>query len=356
MSRRTRNIVIGMLVATAVAVAAVGGSAWYLLYAPLFSTGRTVYVCIDRDDDVDSVFAKIGHAAPPAHFVGLRWLARYRDYAANIRTGRYAIGDGENAYTVMSRLQRGHQSPTRLTIGSVRTMDRIAGRAARQLMIDSVEIATLMFDTAYQRTLGFDAATMPCLFIPNTYEVYWNISADGFLRRMKQEHDSFWNDSRRSRAKALGLTPEQVATLASIVDEETASNAEKPVVAGLYLNRLRIGMPLQADPTVKYVLLQQQRRDGGDSAATVRRILNSDLAIPSPYNTYLNAGLPPGPIRVPSIAGIDAVLNADRSNHYLYMCAKEDFSGTHNFAATYAEHLRNARRYQAALNRRNIRR
>ena len=354
MNRKMRNIVIGMLIAAAAAVAIAGGSAWYLLYAPLFSTEHTVYVCIDRDDDIDSVFNKIRRAAPPRHFAGLRLLASYRDYAANIRTGRYAIGDGESAYQVLSRLQRGYQSPTRLTIGSVRTVDRIAGRAARQLMIDSVEIATLLFDTAYQRTLGLDAATLPCLFVPNTYEVYWNISADGFLRRMKQEHDSFWNDSRRSRAKALGLTPVEVTTLASIVDEETAADGEKPVVAGLYLNRLRIGMPLQADPTVKFILLQQ-RRAAGDSAATVRRILERDLTIPSPYNTYLNAGLPPGPIRVPSVAGIDAVLNADKNN-YLYMCAKEDFSGTHNFAATYAEHLRNARRYQAALNRRDIRR
>ncbi len=354
MSRKTRNIVIGALIAAAAAAAVAGGSMWYLLYAPLFGTDRTVYVCIDRDDDIDSVFSKMRRAAPPKHFAGLRLLASYRNYAANIRTGRYAIADGENAYTVMSRLQRGHQTPTRLTIGSVRTVDRIAGRAARQLMIDSVEIAALLRDTAYRRTLGFDDATLPCLFIPNTYEVYWNISADGFLRRMKQEHDNFWNDSRRARAKALGMTPVQVATLASIVDEETADNGEKPVVAGLYLNRLRIGMPLQADPTVKFVLLQQ-RRAAGDSAAVIRRILERDLTIPSPYNTYLNAGLPPGPIRVASVAGIDAVLHADRNN-YLYMCAKEDFSGTHNFAATYAEHLRNARRYQAALNRRDIRR
>ncbi len=354
MSRKTRNIVIGMLIAVVAAVAAVGGSAWYLLYAPLFSTDGTVYVCIDRDDDIDSVFTKIRHAAPPKHFAGLRLLASYRNYAANIHTGRYAINSGDNAYEVQSRLQRGHQSPARLTIGSVRTIDRIAGRAARQLMIDSVEIAALMFDTAYQHTLGFDAVTMPCLFIPNTYEVYWNISADAFFRRMKQEHDSFWNDNRRSRAKSLGLTPVQVTTLASIVEEETANDAEKPVVAGLYLNRLRIGMPLQADPTVKYILLQQRRADG-DSTAVIRRILTRDLAIASPYNTYLNTGLPPGPIRVPSTTGIDAVLNADKNN-YLYMCAKEDFSGTHNFAATYAEHLANARRYQAALNRRDIRR
>lgn len=354
MSKKARNVIIGIVAVLVVAAAATAGTLWYLLFAPQFSLHGTAYIYIDRDDNIDSVYVKIQQTAPPKHFAGLKLLADYRDYASNIHTGKYAISNGESVRHVVNRLLAGFQTPQRLTIGSVRTLDRIAGRAARQLMIDSTEIATLMFDTAYQHSLGYDSITMPCLFIPNTYEVYWDISAAGFFQRMKQEHDRFWNADRRAKAQAVGLTPEQVTTLASIVDEETANDGEKPTVAGLYLNRLRIHMPLQADPTVKYALLQRQRRSG-DSTTVIRRILTRDLSIASPYNTYINIGLPPGPIRVPSVAGIEAVLNPD-SHNYLYMCAKEDFSGTHNFAATYAEHLRNARRYQNALNQRNIKR
>ena len=163
------------------------------------------------------------------------------------------------------------------------------------------------------------------------------------MARIMKEHKNFWNAERLAKAKALNMTPVQVATLASIVDEETNNNAEKPIVAGLYINRLRRNIPLQADPTVKFAI--------GDFAR--KRILNADLAVESPYNTYKNIGLPPGPIRIPSIAGIESVLNHAKHN-YIYMCAKEDFSGTHNFATTLSEHNANARRYQAALNKLNI--
>ena len=184
---------------------------------------------------------------------------------------------------------------------------------------------------------------MPALFIPETYEMYWDISVDEFFERMQTEHKRFWNTQRKAKAQEMGLTENEVATLASIVEEETNNNGEKPSVAGLYYNRLRIGMPLQADPTIKFALQE----------FGIRRILNSDLNVESPYNTYLHRGLPPGPIRIPSVVGLDAVLNYAHHN-YLYMCAKEDFSGTHNFAATYREHLNNAQRYWAALNKRKI--
>jgi len=220
----------------------------------------------------------------------------------------------------------------------------MAALLAPHLMIDSVAIANALKDTVLCHQLGYDTATVVALFVPNTYEVYWNISAEALLQRMKKENDAFWNaQGRKEKAAALGLTPVEVATLASIVDEETAANAEKPTIAGLYLNRLRQGMLLQADPTVKFAL--------GDF--TLRRILNRHLEVDNPYNTYLYPGLPPGPIRVPSVVGIDAVLN-HQQHDYLYMCAKEDFSGTHNFAHTLQEHLRNAARYAAALNQRGI--
>ena len=179
--------------------------------------------------------------------------------------------------------------------------------------------------------------------IPNTYEMYWDVSADNFLLRMKKENDNFWNKERQTKAQTLGLNANQVATLASIVDSESAYNPEKPRIAGLYINRIKKGMLLQSDPTVIYAI--------GDF--TIRRVLNRHLEADSPYNTYKYKGLPPGPIRIPSIAGLDAVLNHE-NNNYLYMCAKEDFSGSHNFAVTYAEHQANARRYVKALNERGI--
>ena len=195
----------------------------------------------------------------------------------------------------------------------------------------------------YQEDTGYTKATMPCLFIPETYQVYWDISIEDFFARMKKEHNKFWNEDRRLKAKTIGMTPEEVCTLASIVEEETNNNDEKPMVAGLYINRLHTGMPLQADPTIKFALQD----------FSLRRITNQHLSIQSPYNTYLNTGLPPGPIRIPSPKGLDSVLNYVKHN-YIYMCAKEDFSGTHNFASNYADHMVNARKYWKALNERKI--
>ena len=184
---------------------------------------------------------------------------------------------------------------------------------------------------------------LPSLFIPDTYQVYWDISAEQFVERMQKEHSRFWNEERKQKAQAAGMTPEEVCTLASIVEEETNNNAEKPTVAGLYINRLHKGMPLQADPTVKFALQDFQ----------LKRISNKHLTVDSPYNTYRNIGLPPGPIRIPTPAGLDAVLNYEKHD-YIYMCAKEDFSGTHNFASNYTEHMKNARKYWKALNERKI--
>ena len=179
---------------------------------------------------------------------------------------------------------------------------------------------------------------------PNeNYQVYWDMSVDDFFKRMQTEHKRFWNDERLAQATAIGMTPEEVCTLASIVEEETNNNEEKPMVAGLYINRLHTGMPLQADPTIKFAL-----QDFG-----LRRITNEHLKVNSPYNTYINSGLPPGPIRIPSKKGLDSVLNYTKHN-YIYMCAKEDFSGTHNFASNYADHMANARKYWKALNERKI--
>lgn len=300
-----------------------------------FSVAEDIhYIYIDNDDNADSVLAKLRPIAPEHAMAGLSTMMRHTAYDEHIHTGRYAIEPGMKTYEVFQKLKNGSQTPIMLTVPEVRTMEQLAGRLSRKLMADSTEIAALI--------VGDTLA--PCLFLPDTYEVYWNISADMLLKRMRSEHDAFWNShGRRQLAADHGLTPDEVCTLASIIDEETANNAEKPAIAGMYLNRLRIGMPLQADPTVKFALQD----------FTLRRIYNAHLETESPYNTYKNTGLPPGPIKIASKQGIEAVLHAEE-NDYLYMCAKEDFSGTHNFARTYSEHQKNAARYVKALNQRGI--
>ena len=315
---------------------------YYYFFAPPFQITETAYIYIDRDDDVDSVYHKIAEVGNPKQMHGFESLVRYQGYT--LKTGRYAIKPTDNMRYLHRRLSMGYQTPIKLTIGSVRTLDRMARNVSRQLMIDSTEVANLLNDTAYIRKMGYSKETLPALFIPNTYEVYWDMSAEDFMTRMQKEHKAYWNEKRMKQAEAIGLTPIEVATLASIVEEETANQAEKPMVAGLYINRLKKGMLLQADPTVKFSLQE----------FGLKRILFRHLEVDSPYNTYKYAGLPPGPIRVPSYQGLESVLNYTKHN-YIYMCAKEDFSGTHNFAVTSAQHAANARKYQQALNRKGIR-
>ena len=341
MKKRTRNILIASIV---ILLFGIAGAAhiYYYFFAQPYQNTDTTYIYIDRDDDVDSVCHKIAKAGNPKQMHGFESLVRYKGYSP--KTGRYAIQPTDNMRYLYNRLNMGYQTPVRLTIGSVRTLDRMASNVSRQLMIDSTEIAKLLTDSGFIRKMGYTKETLPALFIPNTYEVYWDMSAEDFMTRMQKEHKAYWNEKRMKQAEAIGLTPIEVATLASIVEEETANQAEKPMVAGLYINRLKRGMLLQADPTVKFSLQE----------FGLKRILFKHLEVDSPYNTYKHAGLPPGPIRVPSYQGLESVLNYTKHN-YLYMCAKEDFSGTHNFAVTSAQHAANARKYQQALNRRGIR-
>ena len=273
------------------------------------------------------------------------WVADLKEYTERIKGGRYKLKDGMSNNQLVNLLRSGNQEPVKITFNNIRKPEQLASVVSKKIMADSVELVTLFNDAGFIRQQGFDSNTFPALFLPNTYQMYWNTDAKGFVSRMKREYDSFWTDERLAKAKEKGLTAVEVSVLASIVDEETQKKDEKPVVAGLYLNRLKKGMKLQADPTLKYAL--------GDFS--IKRLLNDDKEINSPYNTYRYAGLPPGPIRIPSLTGIDAVLNADE-HKYLYMCAKEDFSGYHNFAKTLAQHNRNARKYQRELNKRGIKR
>ena len=241
MKKRTRNILIASIVILLLGIAG-AAHIYYYFFARPFQITETTYIYIDRDDDVDSVYHKIVQAGNPKQMHGFESLVRYKGYTP--KTGRYAIQPTDNMRYLHRRLSMGYQTPVRLTIGSVRTLDRIARNAARQLMIDSAEIAQLLTDTAFIRKMGYTKQTLPALFIPNTYEVYWNMSAEDFMARMQKEHKAYWNEKRMKQAEEIGLTPIEVATLASIVEEETANQAEKPMVAGLYINRLKRGMLL----------------------------------------------------------------------------------------------------------------
>ncbi len=332
------------LIPIAVSLLAIGGLVYYYFLSEFTNRQEsTYYVYIDGDDTVDSVYAKLEPAAAERSLTGFKYLTRYGKYPEHVRTGRYAIEPGMNIYEVFRNLKNGRQEAMKLTIPEARTMDRLAALLGKKLMLDSAAIACALIDNNYCQRWGCDTASIASLFVPDTYEVYWNTTMDALMERMQKEYKRFWNDERLKKADALGLTPNQVCTLASIIDEETANNEEKPMIAGMYLNRLKMDMPLQADPTIKFAMKRFE----------LKRIYHDMLFFESPYNTYQNTGLPPGPIKIASVKGIDAVLN--RTAHdYLYMCAKEDFSGTHNFARTYQEHLKNAARYSKALNDRGI--
>ncbi|GAB2797419.1 endolytic transglycosylase MltG [Rhabdobacter roseus] len=277
--------------------------------------------------------------------ISFRFLAKLLDYPENVTPGRYVIKPNATNYTVIKKLLSGVQDPVRLTFNNIRLKEDLVNRIGPRFQFGTNELRTALSDPEVCHKYGLDTLTVVSMFLPNTYEIFWDVSTEKFLDRMHSEYQKFWNEERQAKAKAIGLTPVQVATLASIVEEEQARNKdERPRVAGLYLNRLNAQMPLQADPTIKFAL-----QDFG-----IKRVLHNQLLVDSPYNTYRYVGLPPGPIRVADLTSLDAVLNHEKHN-YIYMCAKADLSGYHAFAETYADHLNNARMYQAALNQLNIR-
>lgn len=341
-NKRTILISIGIFF-----ILVVGGGALFVyrtLLAPNFSGNNTVYIYIDESKNFADLTRQLQDSAHCDNLNSFIRLANWMRYPDQMRTGRYAVKPGTTNLDLWKDLSRAHQVATKLTFNNVRFTEDLAERLDTQLMMSKNDVLRLLNDSARCAALGFTRETVKSMFIPNTYEVYWNITPENLLKRMKKEYDSFWTDTRKEKARAINLTPQEVATLASIVEEETAASDEFPIVAGLYINRLHRNIPLQADPTVKFAV--------GDFG--LRRILFEHLEVDSPYNTYKYTGLPPGPLRIPTIKGMDAVLNYMKHN-YLYMCAKEDFSGRHNFAVTLAEHGRNAARYRAELNRRNIR-
>ena len=325
-------IVLGVLVAVG---AGVGAYAWYALRVkPMTTETHWLYIVGDSVSNPELLAAD-----------EIQWAMKLTEYDERLHQGKlegaYKLVGGMTATQVARKLALHQQDPVRVTFNNARLKEQVAGKMARTLMCDSAAILKAMLDPAFLAEAKVDAANVASIFLPDTYEVYWNIKPEELMQRMLREYNRFWNEKRQQQAQALNLSPREVSILASIAEEETTNRQERGTVARLYWNRLQQGMLLQADPTVKFAL--------GDFA--LKRILLRHLEVDSPYNTYRYAGLPPGPIRVVEKATIDTILNS-RPNNYLYMCAKPDFSGRHNFATSLAEHLRNADAYHQALNAR----
>lgn len=340
--KKKNRLLIWVLSIILLGIIVTGIILYNMVFKP-FRLNETAYIYIDSDKNYENVVSQLKEKANLPSEKVFELLSTRMNYPNTIKTGRYAIKNGMTMPDVIRMLRSGQQDPINLTFNNMRTKENLAGRLSQQLLIDSITILNALYDNEKINKLGFDENTIVAMFIPNTYEVYWDISIDNLLNRMKKEQERFWNANRKLKAEKIGLSPLEVSTLASIVEEEATFADEYPIVAGLYLNRLRKGMRLEADPTVKFAI--------GDFG--LRRILYRHLEVESPYNTYKNKGLPPGPIRIPSIAAIDGTLSP-QSHNYLFMCAKDDLSGRHNFAITHAEHARNAAAYQRALNERNI--
>ncbi len=275
--------------------------------------------------------------------ISFEWLAKKKNLKNNVHPGRYILEAGMSNDELINLLRSGEQTPIKLVFNNIRTKAEFAEKISKQIEADSLTIVELLNDSLYVGIFGFNLENIISMFIPNTYELYWNMSAKDFMDRMYTEYNKFWNAERRQKAELLGLDPEDVSVLASIVDRETAKNDEKATIAGVYLNRMKYNWRLQADPTLIFAW--------GDFG--MRRVLNVHKQLDSPYNTYMYYGLPPGPICIPSVAAIDAVLNHENHN-YMFFCAKDDFSGYHAFASTHAEHNINANKYRRALDQRNI--
>lgn len=270
--------------------------------------------------------------------VSFSFLAKLMKYDKRITPGRYLLKRNMSNLQAIQLLKSGAQEPVRVTFNNVRLVSELAEKITRNLGMTPEEFEAALTNFAMTNKHGFNSENIVAMFIPNTYEVYYNVTPDALIKRMYSEYEKYWNEEREAKAKEIGLSKIEVSILASIVQAESVREDEAPTIAGLYLNRLKQGIPLQADPTLVFAV--------GDFS--LKRILNVHKEIDSPYNTYRNAGLPPGPINMPEIKSLEAVLNYKPSN-YIYMCAKEDFSGRHNFTADYREHMNNAIRYQRAL-------
>ncbi|WP_276367688.1 endolytic transglycosylase MltG [Chryseolinea sp. H1M3-3] len=313
--------------------------AYQVVYTPNILVDREDRLLIIKEGDTfKDVQQEIHEGNYAQDLISFSFLAKLMNYDKQVKPGRYLLKRNMSNLRAIQLLKSGAQEPVRITFNNVRLIRELAEKITRNLGMTPEEFEAALIQFAMSNSYGLNKENILVMFIPNTYEVYYNISPEALVKRMYGEYDKFWNDERKAKAKKVGLTPLEVSILASVVQAESVREDEAPIIAGLYLNRLKQGIPLQADPTLVFAV--------GDFS--LKRILNVHKEIDSPYNTYKYAGLPPGPINMPEISSLEAVLNYYQSD-YIYMCAKEDFSGRHNFTSDYKEHMNNAIRYQRAL-------
>ncbi|MDR0364613.1 MAG: endolytic transglycosylase MltG [Bacteroidales bacterium] len=318
---------------------------WEQVYKPnvSISQNETAYLFIPTGSSFEAVKDMLYRNNLIKNRKSFEWVAKRKGLKNHIKAGKYEVLPNMNNNDLTNLLRSGKQSPVDLTINNIRTKDRLAGRISELLEVDSAQLEHVLNDPSFLEQYGKTPETAITLFIPNTYQFFWNTDAEQFVERMKKEYDKFWNPERRAKAENVGLSIDEIMTLASIVQEETNKNEEKARIAGVYMNRIKSKWPLQADPTLKFAL----------GNFTIRRVLDEHKKINSPYNTYKNTGLPPGPICMPDISSIDAVLDYELHNYY-YFCAKDDLSGYHVFSASLSQHNINAKKYHNALNRLKI--
>ena len=338
----TAKLVISLFIVLLLVLIGTGIS-YYNTYFKANVTSNKEYLFIKTGSDFEDVYSTIKAENMIKDTLSFLNAAQSMAYSGKVKAGRYRLKAGMNNRTFINMLKSGNQEAVKISFQNVRLKHTLAGMISKRIETDSASISALLDSADYVKKYGFNTDNVYTMFIPNSYEIYWNSDAEKFFQRMHDEYMKFWNTDRKGKAEAIKLSPIEVSILASIVDSEALNDEEMPRIAGLYMNRLQKGIRLEADPTVIFAA----------NDFTIRRVLNKHLKLNSPYNTYLNSGLPPGPIAMPSINAIDAVLNYEKHN-YIYMCAKEDFSGYHNYATTLSEHLVNARKFQKALNERNI--
>src|SRR5688500_9677894 len=315
--------------------------AWQITYTPNILVGKQPRpLVIPSGASFKDVQDILHQGDYTQDLISFSFLSKLMDYDEQVKPGRYVLKPNLTNIEAIRLLRAGIQEPVKVTFNNVRLIADLSEKITRNLNMKPEEFEAALIKFAMNNRYGFNKDNVLCMFIPNTYEVYFNVSPDDLIERMHQEYEKFWNEERRQKAYAVGLTPIEVSILASIVMAESVKHDEAPVIAGLYINRLKKDIPLQADPTLVFAV--------GDFS--LKRVLNEHKEIDSPYNTYRNRGLPPGPVNMPEIFALEAVLNYTKSN-YLYMCAKEDFSGRHNFTHSYRQHLNNASKYQRALTR-----
>jgi len=322
----------------------------YRLYSKIYlkNVEQTAFIYIPSHSNFNTILELVNpYLKDQKSFV---WVAEKKNYPNKIRAGKFKITKGMSNDDLVDHLRGGKAETINLTFNNQDAFDKLAGRVANQIEADSVSVLTAMSDESFFKKHDFNSKTALVMYIPNSYDFYWNTSAEEFRDKMQKEYQRFWNKKRLKKAKKQNLTPLEVSILASIVQKETATVSERPIVAGLYLNRLKDFWPLQADPTIIFAMKQKYGEE-----TDIKRVLNKDLTIDSPYNTYSNFGLPPGPIGMPDISSIDAVLNPAQHKYY-YMCASVENIGKHVFAKSLQEHNINANKYQKWVNQQGIKR